>query len=111
MILNVDMTLYQTIPSASDHSAAMESGVEIHFDDGDRYYNVAVQHDGTSLSADSEDDSAIRQLIEYFETKGHSLDESHEQAWEVVREATRRMYRVCKKGGLTPDGLERFEAV
>jgi hypothetical protein len=47
----------------------------------------------------------------YFESKGSSEEESHEKAWDVVREATRRMYQACKESNFTPEGLEKFAAV
>lgn len=111
MKTNIKMTLYGTLPSGYDDSASMEGAVQVHFDDGDRYYQMIVRHDGTSLSTDGEEGSAIHKLMDYFAAKGNSVDDSEERAWEVVREATRRMYLACKEADFTPDGLEKFEAV
>ena len=108
---NIDMTLYGILPSGYEESASMEGAIQVHFDDGDRYYHIMVRHDGTSLSTDREEDSAIHLLMEHFVARGNSVEDSQERAWEVVREATRRMYLACKEADFTPDGLEKFEAV
>jgi hypothetical protein len=108
---NIEMTIYGSLPSGDGHSASMEGAVQVHFDDGDQLHNLTVRHDGTSLSTDGEDGAAMHKLMAYFESRGSSEDESHEKAWEVVREATRRMYQACKESDFTPDGLEKFAAV
>ena len=111
MKANIEMTLYGTLPSEYGQSASMEGAVQMHFDDGDQLHNLTVRHDGTSLSTDGEDGAAINLLMTYFESKGSSEEESHEKAWDVVREATRRMYQACKESNFTPEGLEKFAAV